>query len=82
MKLQSEWTNIDYMEEGRRQERRDLIEWLNGTCDGHVSYVGCDDDNGGNQLVLSNCKRKDCSLCWAKLQPSGLSKLMGKFPDL
>ena len=26
--------------------------------------------------------RRDCPLCWAKLQSSGLSKLMGKFLDL
>ena len=79
MKPQSEWTNIDYMEEGRRQERRDLIEWLNEYCDDdHSGYQVKD----GIKTIIGKAHRKDCSFCWAKLQPSGLSKLMGKFPDL
>jgi len=41
----------------------DTGEQVEQMCEGHLVYVACDDDNGGNQIVRNNCKQKDCPRC-------------------
>jgi hypothetical protein len=55
-----------------------ILEWLKEPCSEHPYFPY--PMQGDSSEYREH--RKDCPLCWAKFQSSGLSNLMGKFPDL